>query len=135
MSRGKLSALAAAAAYLNRYACKDPMFIPIAFLGLFAGLIHMSRIVYVTCGIYLAVRKIDLRERFKNPTDHQISVVLGALGVASCAWALGFGAIAAHFGSSPNQAWAWFFGGVAATPVLVAYTTSKALRRLQRLRA
>jgi hypothetical protein len=113
----------------------DPLFIPLAFLGVLAGLLLWSRIVYVSYGIYLAVRKIDLRERFKDLTDHQVSVILRTLGVASCAWALGFGAIAAHFGSSPNYMWAWFFGGVAATPVLVAYTTSKALRRLKRLRA
>ena len=108
---------------------------PLAFVGLMAGLLLWSRIVYISYGIYSAVAKIDLRTRLRDPSAHQILVVLWTLVVASCVWALGFGTLAFHFGSTAALGWAWFFGGVAATPALVAVTTTRALRRLKKARA
>jgi EamA domain-containing membrane protein RarD len=106
--------------------------ISFAVIGLLVGLLVWSHMVRISYAVYGAVRKIDFRAHLKDPSDRQVKKMLLVLVATSCIWALAFGTVAFLLRSAPEWGWAWFFGGVAATPALVARTTSVALRRLKK---
>jgi EamA domain-containing membrane protein RarD len=110
------------------------MAIPLVALGLVAGLLLWSRMVHISYAVYGALKKVDFREHLKDPTDAQVKKMLLILVATSCVWVLAFGTVAFLLSAAPQWGWAWFFGGAAATPILIAKTTSMALRRIKKQR-
>jgi len=108
--------------------------IPITAFGLFIGLLLWSRMVHISYAVYGALKKVDVREHDKDLTDAHIKKLLRVVVAASCVWVLAFGTIAYFFSSGAQSGWAWFFGGAAATPALIAKTTRMALHRIKKLR-
>ena len=112
----------------------NPLQILFAPLGFCAGLLAWSRMVYLSYGVYGAIKKTDFREQLKNPADRHASQIVLVLTIASCIWVLTFGTVAFLLKSTANSGWVWFFGGAASTPALIAMTTNRALRRIKERR-
>jgi hypothetical protein len=102
---------------------------PLALLGMLAGLLLWSRIVKTVVGI-LAIRNdvVTMLNDFQK-----VKKLLIGLCVASSAWAIAFVALAVHFAepSTSGVGWAWFFGGVATTPLLILPNVLKVTRKIK----
>jgi len=98
-----------------------------------SGLLLWSFTTKVLFGVLAAAKNVSLANLFGEVTPQKIRRFLAVLFVASCTWALAFVALATHFAppTSSGVGWAWFFGGMAVTPVLTWAATLRALRKVR----
>jgi MFS family permease len=112
----------------------DILMAPIGLLGLMAGLLFWSRLSRFIFGIMAAAKNSGSATLLGELTDHKLRKMLAYLFVASCAWISIFALLTIHY-AAPNTAgtgWAWFFGGVAITPLVIWATTLRAVRKIRR---
>jgi hypothetical protein len=104
-----------------------------AFFGLFVGLLVWSRAVRWIHSIWVAVKA----RRSGNPADAPASSFLVLALLHSGPWLLATViAFAWIILSRPHPAgWHWFFGGMLATPLLIAVNVAVFMRRVRRRRA
>lgn len=107
------------------------------FLGATIGLLGWSFLTRLSYAIHDAANKADLATKLGDPDGAMLYKLLWWVAVASLIWLMLFGAACLHFAhlGSSNQLVAWFFGGVASTPIFIAFTTTRGLRRLKQHRA
>jgi hypothetical protein len=108
----------------------DPLNILLSIVGFTAGLMLWSRIANTAFAIVSTVTK---SEDAKQPTSTDTLPLRALLWFCGAAflWLMIFGGLYVHGGSS-TVGWAWFFGGMTATPVFVSVNVAMALRRRRR---
>jgi len=113
--------------------CMEITFVVLSFVGLLGGVMLWSFTTKVLFGVIAAARGASLSNLFGELTPQKVRRVLVFLFVASCVWALAFTAITVHFAipASSTVGWSWFFGGMAAAPILIWATTLRTLRRVR----
>lgn len=103
------------------------------FLGAFIGLIGWSTLTRFSYAIHDVTHKTSLATKLGEPNGRALfKKMLWWVAGASVVWLVVFGAACLHFlhSDSPQQFLAWFFGGATTTPVFIAYTTTRAARRI-----
>src|SRR5262245_35643320 len=109
-----------------------PLYTLLAFPGLMVGLLLWARVVHwilVATGMRSSTKPAPtVRVSFRQ------QVLLLALLV--CSWLLVFAGLTIYvYGHAEQPGWRWFFGGVAATPIMVVPSNVIAWVRVQRRRA
>jgi len=103
------------------------------FLGASIGLLGWSFLTRFSYAVHDATNKTNLATKLGDPKSGALSKMLWWVVWASFIWLLSFAGACWHFADSdsPNQLLAWFFGGLATTPVFIAFTTARGLRRFK----
>ncbi|AHX16173.1 hypothetical protein CH75_05935 [Dyella jiangningensis] len=105
------------------------------FLGAFIGVLGWSLLARFSFAIYDTTHKVSLADKLRHP--NVLSVVLWWFAIAWCTWLIGFGAASVYFARADSsfEYLAWFFGGVAITPLFTAITMVRGVRRYKRSQA
>jgi hypothetical protein len=103
------------------------------FLGASIGLLGWSFLTRFSYAVHDATNKINLATKLGDPNSGVLTKVLWWVAGASFIWLVLSGGACLHFAhaDSPNKFLAWFFGGLASTPVFIAFTTARGLRRFK----
>jgi hypothetical protein len=103
------------------------------FFGAMLGLLGWSRLTHLAYAIHDAKSDMSLVAKLSDPKSGVLAKLLRCLVAASLIWLMLFGGVCLYFAyAEPSkQLFAWFFGGVASTPIFIAFTTRK-LRRLNK---
>jgi hypothetical protein len=103
------------------------------FFGAMLGLLGWSRLAHLSYAIHDAKNEMSLVSKLSDPKSGALAKLLRYLVAASFIWLIFFGSVCLYFAyaESSKHLSAWFFGGVASTPIFIAFTTRK-LRRLNK---
>ena len=98
--------------------------------GMIAGLFLWNRLVRYVISIWSTRWEGNVPPAM---TWEQIAKLMSITRACFGAWALIFGGACLYLGlrQSPNIHLAWFFGGMATTPIFIWRTTSAMLRRIK----
>ena len=103
------------------------------FLGATIGMLCWSSLTHFSYAIYDVTHKTNLVTKLGEPNGwaHFKKMLWWAAG-AAVVWLAVFGATCWHFAHSDSsqQFLAWFFGGATTIPIFIAYTTTRAARRI-----
>ena len=107
------------------------------FLGASIGLLGWSFLTRFSYAVHDATNKTNLATKLGDPNSGTLSKMLWWVVGASFIWLLLFGGVCLHFAGSDSskQFLAWLFGGLATTPVFIAFTTARGLRRFKQRHA
>ncbi|GAA5001813.1 hypothetical protein GCM10025793_06250 [Lysobacter lycopersici] len=108
----------------------DTFSILLGLAGMIVGLFLWNRLVRYAISIWSASWKGNVPP---DMTWEQIAKLMSVTRMCFAGWALIFGGACLYFSlhQSPNIHLAWFFGGMATTPIFIWRTTSTMLRRLK----
>jgi hypothetical protein len=107
------------------------------FLGSAIGLLGWSFLTHLSYAIHDAANKTNLATKLSDPNGAILTKLLWWVAVAALIWLMFFSAACWHFAHSNSSSplVAWFFGGFVTTPIIIAFTTTRGLRRLKQHRA
>jgi hypothetical protein len=102
-------------------------------LGASIGLLSWSFLTRFSYAVHDATNKTNLATKLGDPDSGTLSKMLWWVAGASFIWLLLFGGACLHYATSDSskQFMAWLFGGLATTPVFIAFTTARGLRRFK----
>jgi len=107
------------------------------FLGAILGLLSWSFLTRFSFAIHDAINKTNLATKLSDASGTALRKMLGWIAGVSFIWLILFGGSCLHFArsDSPSEFLAWFFGGLTSTPIFIAFTTARGLRRFRQRNA
>jgi 1,4-dihydroxy-2-naphthoate octaprenyltransferase len=103
------------------------------FLGAGIGLLGWSFLTHLSYAIHDAANKTTLANKLSDPNGAILTKLLWWVAVTALIWLMFFSAACWHFAhsNSSSSLVACFFGGFMTTSAIIAFTTTRGLRRLK----